>query len=124
MLFANAVWADRGTLETAAEVPERGMERQREAPYLVPRRIDDYRPQLDRCEDVVASVRKLADLCAGLDVFHKATLDTFQEPIVRALPNVFVEYLNFDWPVVSGTVHSLPELPQLDDTVAHHGAAH
>jgi len=65
MLFANAVWADRGTLETAAEVPERGMERQREAPYLVPRRIDDYRPQLDRCEDVVASVKRTPQSNAG-----------------------------------------------------------
>jgi hypothetical protein len=66
--------------------------------------------QLDRFKDVVSSVRKLDDLSAGLDVFHKATLDMFQEPIVRALPNVLVENLNLDRPIVSGIVHSLPQL--------------
>ena len=87
-------------------------------------RIDHCPSQLDRCEDTASSAGKLEDLSAGLDVFHKATLDMFQEPIVRALPNVLVEYFNFDRPIVSGLVHSLPELSQFDDTIAHHGAAH
>ena len=59
-----------------------------------------------------------------LDIFLEAMLDPFHEPIVCALPDVLVEYLDLDRSVVSRFVHSLPQLSQFDDTFSHHAAAH
>ena len=51
-------------------------------------------------------------------------LDSFDESIIRSPPYVIVEDLHFDRSAVACGVYCLTQAPQLDDAVAHHGAAH
>jgi hypothetical protein len=40
-------------------------------------------------------------------VFDKALPNALQQPVIRALPYLVVEYFNFDWPAVAGGVYGL-----------------
>jgi hypothetical protein len=69
----------------------------------------------DRQISVIVDFMERACVCASmrlriLDVFNKAPLDAFQQSIVRTLPYLFVEDLNFDRSVVAGSINGLSQL--------------
>jgi hypothetical protein len=52
-----------------------------------------------------------------INVFDEAPLDEFQQCVIRTLPNLIVEYLDFNRPGIAGGVYGLPQLAQLDNTL-------
>lgn len=80
-----------------------------------------------RCNRRAGRVFPLRLPCIGskpLHMFKKPLLNKFEQTVVPLPPNRLVEYFNFDRPAVTGGIHSLPQLAQLDDAIAHHRAAH